>query len=255
MVNVVIPMAGEGSRFFEAGYTIPKPFLSLGFSSMIREVIENVADPEWNIYLICKAEHYSLLQPEIESLGGASGCHKNVTPIAIHQPTEGALMTVLKAREYINNPLPLLVANSDQYVVYDREKWKKDVESHTSMVMTFESDQPRWSYARLDDDGYITSVVEKQVVSNAATCGVYAFSSGELFCRLADQMIAEQDKSKGEYYLAPIYTRVAKEEKVINWPVGQMFGLGTPEDYEKNRYLVNEIIGDLEFEDYNRRAE
>src|SRR5579862_1173450 len=114
-------MAGAGSRFAAAGYKQPKPFIPLHGKTMIEHVIENVGLPGAKYYLLARIEHLSYLTDT------ALLERNDIAFVPIEKMTEGAACTVLRAERFIDNDEPLIIANSDQYVEYDREEWRSFV--------------------------------------------------------------------------------------------------------------------------------
>jgi dTDP-glucose pyrophosphorylase len=236
-MNIVVPMAGRGSRFAVAGYQTPKPLLPLGGRPMVEWVIDNIRPMRSHRFIfLCLIDHINQYPDVPRAL-------KRICPDCVIVPvtsvTEGAACTVLLAREHINSDAALMIANSDQYVSLDIEEYLKigdrpDVDGH---IMTFWSDHPKWSYCRLNSHGLVTEVVEKKVISNDATVGIYNFRRGSDFVQAADKMIAEDQRVNGEFYVAPVYNRlIADGHSILVGPTGRerdgMYGLGTPEDFE-----------------------
>jgi NDP-sugar pyrophosphorylase family protein len=236
-MNIVIPMAGRGSRFSSAGYTTPKPLIPVGGRPMIEWVIENIRPERAHRFIfLCLAEHlerYPEVPAALRNL--CPGCE--IVPVS--QVTEGAACTVLLAREFIDSAEPLMIANSDQIVDLPINDYLAagDASDIAGLIMTFWSDHPKWSYCRMRDDGTVSEVVEKQVVSNEATVGIYNFAQGSEFVRAADAMIAADLRVNGEFYVAPCYNQLINAgDKVVTRKTGReydgMYGVGTPEDLE-----------------------
>lgn len=235
MLNIVIPMAGRGSRFAQAGFTAPKPFIPVAGIPMIELVINNLrpATPHRFIF-ICQQNHLIRYGYRDRLAKMAPGCEV----IGLEHYTDGAACSVLHAAPFIDNASPLLIANADQWVRASIDHFLSMLQSQKldGLIMTMQSDDPKWSYACLDRHGMVTEVVEKEVVSKEATVGIYAFQRGNDFCRQARSMIRENERSKGEFYVAPVYTRLFLEEqaRIGIFRTGQdgdgMHGLGTPED-------------------------
>jgi len=237
MLNIVVPMAGRGSRFANAGYTDPKPLIPLGGRTMIEWVIENIRPArDHRFHFICLAEHLECYPKVPEKLREiCPGC----TIIPVHQVTEGAACTVLLARDEINSADPLMIANSDQIVDLPVDEYLAagDAPGVTGLIMTFWSDDPKWSFCRMNDDGTVSEVVEKKVISNEATVGIYNFSRGADFVRAAEQMIARELRVNGEFYVAPCYNQLLEEgARVVVSRTGRerdgMYGLGIPSDLD-----------------------
>lgn len=223
-MNIVIPMAGEGQRFKDAGYTEYKAFLPVGNKRMIDAVIENVT-PTKNAWFTFVTRYHGLMS---SSLPNGSFIKE------LSKPTDGAVSTILEVRDYIDDNSPLLIVNSDQIVDFDIDDFLVVAQEYEGLILTFPSKEPKWSYAKVKN-GEVISVAEKVPISNHATCGIYYFSSGHDFLEAADQMLAKAIKTKGEYYLCPVYNElIAMGKRVGIYEVAKeaMHGLGTPEDYE-----------------------
>lgn len=232
-MNFLIPMAGRGSRFANAGYTTPKPFIEVNGKPMIEMVIENLAVRKSHriIFLVLK-EHD-------DKFGFTARLHTsssaNTTVLAVDQVTEGAACTALLARDEINNEEPLIIANSDQYVNWSATHFRgfmKETKADGG-ILTFQSDDPKWSFAKVDNDGRIMEVAEKKPISNVATVGIYYFRHGKDFVKYADQMISKNIRTNNEYYVCPVYNEIiAAGKTVLNYPIPKMWGLGTPSDLD-----------------------
>lgn len=235
MLQIVVPMAGRGSRFVDAGYTTPKPLIPIGSRPMIEWVIENIRPARPHRFIFLGLGEHLARYPEVPAQLTATcpGC--KIVPV--RAVTEGAACTVLLAREYIDSSDPLMIANSDQIVDLPIDDYlaAADVPGVSGLIMTFWSDHPKWSYCRLREDGTVSEVVEKQVVSNEATVGIYNFRSGSDFVRAADRMIAADERVNNEFYVAPCYNPLITEgARIITAKTGKeyagMYGLGIPDD-------------------------
>lgn len=236
MLNIVIPMAGRGSRFAEAGYSLPKPLIPVHGIPMIQLVIDNLRPkcPHRFIFL-CLEEHLEnhglneLLQ------GWAPGC----LTLTVHGVTEGAACTVLLAKDQIDNTDQLMIANCDQWIDIDINKYLAQISKDKldGLIMTMWANDPKWSFVRFDSSGQICEVVEKQVVSNEATVGIYNYRQGSDFVKAAEQMIANNLRVNNEFYVAPAYNEmIANSQKIGIYNTGRelqgMYGLGVPQDLE-----------------------
>lgn len=232
-------MAGAGSRFAQAGYEKPKPFIDVDGKPMIVRVLENLAYPGARYILIARDEH---LQQEKNLVTWIEGNY-NVTFVAVKSLTEGTACTVLYARDLIRSNTPVVIANSDQIIDIKLEKFISDAVSRKldGSILTFidEERNPKWSFAKLNADEIVTEVREKQPISNCATVGIYLFSSGEEFIESVVQMIIENDRVNGEFYTCPTYNYLIRKGRIVgvyNIESSEMHGIGTPEDL--NHYLL-----------------
>jgi dTDP-glucose pyrophosphorylase len=236
MLNIVIPMAGLGSRFAKAGYQDPKPLIPIGETPMIKLVIDNLrpAIPHRFIF-ICQRAHVAAYGLDNKLTQWAPGS----VLIELDGLTDGAACTVLTAQSYINNDSPLMIANSDQYIDADINDYLEYMESQQldGLIMTMGANDPKWSFVGLNEAGLVTRVVEKEVISNEATVGIYNFRRGKDFVHGANNMIAQNQRVNGEFYVAPVYNAcIAQGGRIGIWNIGTeangMYGLGTPADLD-----------------------
>lgn len=229
MLNIVVHMAGRGSRFAEAGYEMPKPLIDVFGHPMIEYVTKNITPKCAHRFIyICQREHiekYGLTE-KLETI--APGC----AVIPINYITEGAACTVLLAEKYINNDDAMMIANSDQYVDIDINDYIAAMGSYDGLIMTMPANHPKWSYIKFDDQGFVTMVREKKVISNEATVGIYNYKRGSDFVKFAHQMIDKKIRVNNEFYVAPVYNEMIEaEKKIIFYNIGSsMYGLGVPND-------------------------
>lgn len=240
MLNIVVPMAGRGSRFAEAGYQLPKPMIDVNGHPMIECVTRNITpDCEHRFIYICQEEH--LKQFKLDSMLSriSPGC-KIVT---VDHITEGAACTVLLAEQYIDNQDALMIANSDQYVDTKIDEYLKAIKEHDGLIMTMPAEDPKWSYIRYDESGFVNLVREKEVISNQATVGIYNYKHGCDFVNYAHQMIEKNIRVNQEFYVAPVYNEMIEAgKKIVFCDVGEkMYGLGIPEDL--NKFLETDVVG------------
>ncbi|MFP5042381.1 glycosyltransferase family 2 protein [Parasediminibacterium sp. JCM 36343] len=235
MINIVIPMAGEGSRFVKEGFEKPKPFIDVDGLPMIERVMENVNCKDAKFILIGRKAH---LAKEHELVKQISEKY-NATFIGIDKLTEGTACTVLFAREYINNDAPLLIANSDQLIDISIQAFVDDCAKRKldGSILTFTDHElnPKWSFAKIDEDNLVTEVQEKKAISQYATVGIYLFSTGKSFVDATIDMIINNDRVNNEFYTCPVYNYAIKNAArigIYNMEFEQMHGLGTPEDLE-----------------------
>lgn len=237
MLNIVIPMAGAGSRFVAAGYVDPKPLVRLHDVPMIRLVIENLRPKQEHRFIfICQKAHIHAYDLAVKLQLWAPGSEV----IELQGLTEGAACTVLCAKPLIDNDAELMIANSDQYIDVDINRYLNAMPARSldAQIMTMKANDPKWSFIKISDQGYVTAVVEKVVISDEATTGIYNFKSGCDFVRAAETMIREGSRVNGEFYVAPTYNQLIREGyKIGYYNVGRegdgMYGLGTPADLDK----------------------
>lgn len=234
-LNVLIPMAGAGSRFEKAGYVFPKPLIEVRGKPMIQVVVENLNIEANYIYIVQKSHREKYNLDVLLNL-----ITPNCKIIEVDGITEGAACTTLLAKQFIDNENPLLMANSDQFVEWDSSDfmYKMQEQDVDAGILTFESTHPKWSYAKLDDHGFVTEVAEKNPISNIATVGIYYWKNGKDYVKYAEQMISKNLRFNNEFYVCPVFNEAIEDSKKIKVKnVENMWGLGTPEDL--NYFLGN----------------
>jgi dTDP-glucose pyrophosphorylase len=234
-LNVLIPMAGAGSRFKQAGYTFPKPLIDVKNKPMIQVVVENLNIKANFIYIVQKSHRKKYNLDTLLNL-----ITPNCKIIEVEGITEGAACTALLAKKYINNNKPLFFANSDQFVEWDSNEfmYKMNETSADGGIVSFEATHPKWSFAKVNKQGLVTEVAEKNPISNIATVGFYWWKKGSNFVKYAEEMIQENIRVNNEFYVCPVFNQAIKDKKEIRiFNIDKMWGLGTPEDLKY--YLEN----------------
>ena len=235
-LNVLVPMAGAGSRFESAGYTFPKPLIDVNGKPMIQVVVEKLNLDANYIFVVQKKhrEKYNL-----DSL--LNLISPNCKIVETDGITEGAACTSLLAKEYINNENPLFFANSDQFVEWDSNEfmYKMQETQVDGGIVTFTATHPKWSFAKVNENtGLVEEVAEKNPISDIATVGYYYWKHGSDFVKYAEEMIDKDIRVNNEFYVCPVFNQAINDEKEIRtFNVKGMWGLGTPEDLKY--YLEN----------------
>lgn len=236
-MKVLIPMAGAGSRFSKAGYTFPKPLIEVKGKPMIQVIVENLNIDAQHIFIVQKS-HYEKYHLKTLLNLISPGCEI----VQVEGLTEGAACTTLLAKEYIDGDYPLLIANSDQFVEWDSNEFMYSMGSDSidGGILSFRSTHPKWSFAKLDENGYVERVAEKEPISDIATVGIYYWSKGSDYVKYVEKMIKKNIRVNGEFYVAPVYNEAIQEgKKIKTFDVKSMWGIGTPEDL--NFFLENSI--------------
>jgi HAD superfamily hydrolase (TIGR01509 family) len=234
-MNVLVPMAGAGSRFAQAGYTFPKPLIDVNGKPMIQVVVENLNIEAHYIFLVQK-EHYEKYNLKHLLNLIAPGCDV----VQVDGVTEGAACTTLLAKDLINSNEPLLTVNSDQFVEWNSNEvlyaWSAD--NIDGGILTFKGTHPKWSFANIGDNGFVSRVAEKDPISDNATVGIYYWRKGSDYVKYAEQMIDKNIRTNNEFYVCPVFNEAIQDGKKIRIKeIPKMWGLGTPEDL--NYFLQN----------------
>jgi HAD superfamily hydrolase (TIGR01509 family) len=234
-MNVLIPMAGAGSRFQQAGYTFPKPLIDVEGKPMIQVVVENLNIDANYIYVVQKSHREKYNLDTLLNL-----ITPNCKIVEVDGLTDGAACTALLAKEHINNEHPLFFANSDQFVEWDSTEfmYKMNETNSDGGIVSFRATHPKWSFAKIDENGFVTEVAEKNPISDIATVGYYYWKNGSDFVKYAEEMIEKDIRVNNEFYVCPVFNQAIEDGKQIRtFDIPKMWGLGTPEDL--NYYLEN----------------
>ena len=239
MINILIPMAGAGFRFTSAGYKKYKPFIEVNEDTMIREVIRNLNCPEYRFIFIINTDQIS--EEEFEShLRGENNLEYKI--VTVDKITEGPACSALAAKEYINNEDSLIIINCDQ-IIWDFNPSYIDsfvrVTEADGFLGCFLSSSKKNSYIKVDPNGEVLEVKEKIVISNLATNGLHYWKHGRYFVESAEEMISNNDRYNGEFYVAPTYNYLIKRgKKILPYFFNLHFPIGIPEDLKKYQSIV-----------------
>lgn len=233
MINIVIPMAGEGKRFRDAGYAVPKPFIDVKGKTMLEWSLESLYTEDSRFILIARADHLQGYEYVLERIRKKYP----IVVLTIDKLTEGMALTVLVAEDMINNGDSLLIGACDQAVDVPMQDFIGDARGRSldGSLMTFYTTDPKWSYAKIDERGFVVETKEKIPISTHANVGLYYFARGRDFVQAASLMIAKNDRFGSEFYVAPVYNYAIADGKkigIFEIAESQMHGLGTPEDLQ-----------------------
>lgn len=233
-MNVLIPMAGAGSRFAQAGYTFPKPLIEVNGKPMIQVVVENLNVEAHYIFLVQKDHYEKYNLKQLLNLI-APGCDI----VQVDGVTEGAACTTLLAKELINTDAPLMIANSDQFVEWNSNEalYGFTADEVDGGIVTFKATHPKWSFAKVGEDGFVSEVAEKNPISDDATVGIYYWKHGKDYVNYAEKMIEKNIRTNNEFYVCPVFNQAIEDGKKVKIKeIERMWGIGTPEDLE---YFLN----------------
>jgi len=223
-MNVIIPAAGRGQRFADEGYSVPKPFIYVLGKPMLQLALENLnIDAPHTI--IMQRDHVKEYRDVLDSF-----MKKDWRIVEIDGYTEGPASTCLKAEEFIDNDEPLLYANCDQYLEWDPKAFIDYVKDYDGGLLVHRDSLPYSSFAVLDESGYVKRTVEKEVISDVSSTGIYYWSKGSDFVRNAKQMIERGNRAKnGEYYAINVYNEgIAEGKKYTVYFIKKFWRIGVP---------------------------
>ncbi len=231
MVNIVIPMAGLGSRFPRDKYYLPKPLIDVNGRPMITRALESL-DIDGQYHFILRNDEFLKITKDV-----ISKTVKNPNFVIVDQTTEGPACSVLLFKEFINNDDELVTANCDQIMEWSSKLFFHNVRLYDGAVVTYYSDTDKNSYVKLDRQGRAIQFAEKEVISNISLNGIHYWKRGSDFVESAESMMAADDRApNGEFYIAPTYNymiRAGKEIGIFHIPIEQHHAVGVPIDLER----------------------
>ncbi len=213
MINILIPAMGT-STFYKDSY-FPKPLYEINGKTMLEMVVENYKDLDLKQYIFVFSEEDCL---KFHLDASAKILTQTSQVIKLRNQTAGALCTSLIAVDYINNDMPLIIANSDQIITVnyrDVISWfdKANVDAG---IITFPSIHPRWSYARKKGDE-IVEVAEKRPLSKDAIAGFYYFRKGCDFIMAAKKALIKRNHLDGRYYISSSINELILSGKKVGY--------------------------------------
>lgn len=238
-LHIIMPMAGEGSRFLKEGWTTPKPLIKLHGKELFLRAIDSVriADAPTKYSFIVRQEHIDKYRIE-ERI-------KEILPDAnvfsVRQTTRGAVETCLVAQSAIASEDSIVVMDCDlefrsrAYTQYIREILSKDIDCvDGGILVSFDSSDAKYSYAEIDDENNVLRTAEKEVISNHALCGAYFFSRGQGFLDAAHAMLDDRNFTKPEFYVSLLFnTLLGNGETVKLATMEEYYSYGTPGELKK----------------------
>jgi len=238
-MNIVVPMAGRGARFATSGVDTPKPLIQVAGRPMVVWALESLGEllPGARIVFVVLKDHETNYGVS-ELLRSVAGPSARI--VLIDEVTEGQLCTVLAAAPHLNGDEDLLVASCDTYIVSDLAKdiRERQVDCH-GIISVADMPGDRWSFARTDETGRVVEVAEKERISDHASTGLYYFSHAQEFITVAEEMVRNREKTRGEYYVIPVYQKYIQRGWRVDVSVAdRMWDMGTPEALDE---FVNKL--------------
>jgi NDP-sugar pyrophosphorylase family protein len=229
-MNIVIPMAGLGSRFAEAGFSIPKPLIPVNGEAMISKAVKSLNLQGQYHFILSENNYTKQIIEVLESIV------KLPNFLVIDYVTNGPASSVHLVDKHINNSEELVVANCDQIMTWNSKAFLHNAKLYDGCLVTYHSDTIKNSYARLNNQGLVTEVREKQVISNVSLNGIHYWKQGRYFCDSYEAMVFNNDRApNGEFYVGPSYNYMIKDNKTVgiyHIPNEQHHPVGVPDDLE-----------------------
>ena len=234
--NVLVPMAGLGSRFQKEGFTVPKQLINVKDKQLIDISLACIDTTDCNLIFIIRDEHvYNYRMDEIlrQKFG------QDITIIVLDHLTRGSVESCLYAKQYIDNDAPLVIHTLDiEFAPVFDPKSMNDLDAD-GILLTFKSNSANYSYAK-SIDGKVVNTAEKKAISSDACVGIYGFKRGSDFVKYAERMLIANMKTNNEFYIAPMYNLLIDNGlQIVTQDVDKMHVFGTPDEF--NFYKKNVI--------------
>jgi len=230
-MNIVIPMAGLGSRFPQDKFYLPKPLIDVNGKPMITRAIESL-DMDGQYHFVLRNDEFLKITTDV-----ISKTVSNPRFVVVDKTTEGPACSVLLFEKFIDNDQELITANCDQIMEWDSKLFFHNVRLYDGAVVTYYSDTDKNSYVKLDKQGRAVQFAEKEVISNISLNGIHYWKKGKYFINSAKKMIGSDARApNGEFYIAPSYNYMINdglEVGIYHIPIEQHHAVGVPVDLEK----------------------
>jgi len=235
-MNILIPMAGLGSRFLTKGFNIPKPLIDVNGTPMIIKAIQSLGiENAQYLFVVSRNNYTDLVKKEISKVVSSKF-------IDIDYITEGPACSALLFKSVIDNDEELIIANCDQIMEWNSKLFLMNSREYDGAVVTYHETTDKNSYARISDTGYVLEIQEKKVISNISLNGIHYWKHGKFFVNSAQKMISDDDRApNGEFYVGPTYNYMIKDGLkvgIYHIPNQMHHAVGIPEDLE--RYIKYE---------------
>jgi len=231
-INIVVPMAGRGQKWIDAGYTFPKPLIEINNKSMIELVLNNI-NLEGNYIFICLKDHIEKFSLDTVLKNLKPGCEI----ISIDKITDGAASTILKAKELIHNDDPVIIANSDQLIDWSSSRFIDFINKKNpdAAFVTYTSTHPRNSFVKINENHEVVEIAEKKPISNMANAGIFYSKSGKNIITAIENMINKNIRTNNEFFLSPAFNEFdLKNSTLLTYHIDELKSLGTPEELENS---------------------
>ena len=230
-IHLVMPMGGEGSRFFKNGFITPKPLIEINGKPFLYWATQSIVN-----FIDVEDVTFVVLQKHIDEFNidqVIRHYYPDAKIVVIPQVLAGAVLTCMAGVKDINDDQPIIFNDCDHLFVcsqfndYCKEGKFDDLDG---ALLTFESNDPKYSFLQMDENGNVIHTVEKQAVSNHAICGAYYFKNKDLFLENANQYLDECEYS--EYFVSGVYNVMANNnKKIANFTCDLHLPFGTPDEY------------------------
>lgn len=232
-LQVLMPMGGLGTRFRKVGISTPKPLIEVGGVPMFQRALRSFdAWPgDKTVTVVVREDN----DREFDLAARVRGVEPSADIVLLDHDTRGAVETCLEARDRLDPDQPLVIMDCD--IAFDSREYfrvlQAAVESRDvdGLLLSFHSDEPRYSFAEVGEDGTVVRTAEKQAISSDALMGVYSFTSARVFLEAADRLMERQiGAAMPEYYVSLVFNELIGSGRRVGLVRGDFYCFGTPEE-------------------------
>lgn len=239
-MQIVVPAAGRGSRFVAQGYTEPKPLINVLGKPLIKWATDGLKGIDGAKFIFLVLQEY-VDSHEIDKY--LKKIYPGCAVIAVKEITQGAACTVLLAKDQLDMNNEMFIVNCDNLFFLDMAKARRLLHPQTAAMISYvAANHPHWSYVQTDGAGNAIRVAEKEIISDKAIVGCAYFTKAKYFIEAAEYMIANDIRTKGEFYVSPVFNiMISRGLRIQTVPCDLHFSLGTPEEVENFRTIFSTI--------------
>lgn len=239
---VVVPMAGRGSRFSEKGFETPKPLIEVAGQPMVKWAIKSLETVKFDRIVFVALEEHEEAYDITGMLKNYSGWRTEF--VFLPDVTNGQLETVLKAQKFFDGEEDILIAAADSYILSTiGQDILKNPKQCAGLISVISLPGDHWSFAKTDEMERVIEVAEKKRISSHCSTGLYYFSRANDLVQQGSAMIKNDERTRGEFYVTPVYQKLIDRGKMIRIShASEMWDMGTPEAKAQFEQAVHDKI-------------
>jgi dTDP-glucose pyrophosphorylase len=233
VLQILMPMGGLGRRFRDAGVMTPKPLIPVLGEPMFKRALASFDSYRGDKRLIVVVREDSEKEHNLAAL--VKQAQPAATVVMLDHDTRGAVETCLAAEHVLDPKLPLVIMDCD--IAFSSPAYFEAIDAAVAgggvdgLLLTFQSTDPRYSFAEIGETGRVLRTAEKQPISPNALMGAYFFTRAETFLTAARALMQKQISERmKEYYVSLVFNELIETGHLVHSATGRMYSFGTPEE-------------------------
>ena len=234
-LHLIMPMGGGGTRFGNVGYESPKPLIDLHGKPFFYYATKSITDyiDVASLTFVVLKEHIDRFEIDKRILEYFPNASIEVIPEVL----PGAVLTCMAGVKNLPDGEAVLFNDCDHAFVCEKFSEYINTSECTDelldgALLTFESNEDKFSYAAFDENGYVNKTVEKQVISSDAICGAYYFNNRKTFEESATEYLTKCEYK--EFFMSGVYNVMCEHGlKIKTFRTDEHISFGTPDEYEE----------------------